>query len=106
MRVSSSWYVRVARVIRKSPANVLAPALGVGSGVNAPLSLHDSDVAIDGHVGEALDPAARLRPFDLHPAHLRGSAQAEDFAHVVRRQVAAARGFVAAANHLDRKSVV
>ena len=57
------------------------------------LAFDDADVAIDGKIGEALNKAAGLGPFDFDRVELFMFAQAENDARIVRREIAAAAYF-------------
>ena len=51
-------------------AGIVTPS----SPFDASLSFDDGDVAIDGHVGQPLNPAAGCRPLDLDPVHFLGGS--------------------------------
>ena len=53
----------------------------------------EGDVAVDGQVGEALDQAARLGPFDFEPVESFVFGEAEDDAGVLGGEIAAAAYF-------------
>src|SRR4051794_4361095 len=70
--------------------NISSPGL-IDSSSEA-LSFDNVDVAIDRQFREALDPATRRRPANLHPLRTRVAAEPEHLARIVGRQVAAAAG--------------
>jgi len=52
-----------------------------------PLPFHETDVLIDGEVGEAFHTPAWQRPLDLDPVNLGALADAQHYARIVRGQI-------------------
>src|SRR5260221_1873057 len=52
-----------------------------------PLPYHESDVLIEGEIGEAFHTPAWQRPLDLDPVNLGALADAQHYARIVRGQI-------------------